>query len=67
MSNFCELCNKTFASSRSLASHRYSFHRKNETVDEIMSDDNTTTTNNCQDENDQNQKMDSSSDIGNFI
>jgi len=63
MSNFCELCDKTFASSRSLASHRYSFHRENKNV----SDDETITTNNSGNKNDQKHEMNSLSKTGNLI
>ena len=68
MSNFCELCDKTFASSRSLASHRYSFHRKNDIFENTnMSDDETIITNNSGDQNHQKHETDSLSKTGNSI
>ena len=68
MSNLCESCDKTFASSRSLASHRYSFHRKNDIFEnKNVSDDETITTNNSGNKNDQKHEMNSLSKTGNLI
>ena len=66
MRSSCEFCNKTFANSRSLASHRYTFHRKKNTSETEVTSENESSTSDFGDQNVQTQKKDSS-DRGNFI